>query len=351
MSATPPPWGHPPAPHGPGPRPPQPAAALRRARLRRRTTWLLVTAPVVLALVVLGLKLAFLAPIASFARADYDDGAHLDAAGTYGAQRTLNLVEPWKAHFNTGTANARSQHTWALYEAIDGLDRAYRLAEGEPPEVRCTIQTNLSLAYEISGDDDMGFAQEKADELDAVEEAIVAREAGRPYDEDVLDPYGDGNEVDPDELRQDVQDWYEYAERSYATAEQVRGWPDCGESEQSPEQHEQSAAAQQRLQEKQQQAQESQPENQDGQGEPEGEGGQGEPDQGGEQPDAPGGAGDGQSQAEQEEQERRQQLEEQSSEAREQADREEQEYRELYGDEPGPGDGSGDAGGGTTKNW
>ncbi|OLT54569.1 hypothetical protein [Cellulosimicrobium sp. CUA-896] len=349
MNAVPPtpPWGAPPAPQGAGRQGPgsRSAASLRRARLRRRTAWLLVTAPVVVGLVVLGLKLALLAPIASFARSDYDDGAHLDAAGTYGSQRTLNLVDPWKAHFNTGTANARSEDVWALYDAIDGLDRAYRLAEEEPAEVRCAVQTNLSLAYEISGDHDAANAQEKADELGAVEDAIAARAAGRPYDEAVLDPYGDGNEVDPEELRQDVQDWYEYAERSYATAEQVRGWPDCGESEQTPEEQQQAAAALQRLEEKQQQARESQPEEQEGEGRP--EDGQGEPEQGEQQPDA----ADGQSQAErdaQEEQERRQRLQEQSSEAREQADREQQELRELYGDETGGGD---DAGEGTTKNW
>ncbi|WP_069387475.1 hypothetical protein [Cellulosimicrobium cellulans] len=305
---------------------------------------LLVTAPVVLALVVLGLKLAFLAPIASLARSDYDDGAHLDAAGTYGSQRTLNVVEPWKAHFNTGTANARSEDVWALYEAIDALGTAYELAEGEPPEVRCSIQTNLSITYELSGDDDMERAQEKAADLAAVEEAIAARDAGLPFDEEVLDPLGDGTEVDPEELRQDVQDWFEYAEQSYATAEQIRGWPDCGESEQTPEQQEQSEAAQQRLQEKQEQAQASQPENQ-GEG---AEGGAGDGGQGDEQSEASGGDG-GQSQAEREEQQRQQQLQEQNSEAREQADREEQEYRELYGDEPGGGDESGE--GGTTKNW
>lgn len=343
-----PPGGHPPRPPAPQPAtnpvPPHPAVAARRARLRRRTLLLLVTAPVVLALVVLGLKLAFLAPIASLARSDYDDGAHLDAAGTYGAQRTLNLVEPWKAHFNTGTANARSQDVWALYEAIDALNTAYELAEDEPPEVRCSIQTNLSVTYELSGDDDMQRAQEKAADLTAVEEAIAARDAGLPYDEDVLDPFGDGNEVDPDELRQDVQDWFEYAEQSYATAEQVRGWPDCEESEQTPEQEEQSAAAEQRLQDKQEQAQASQPENQDQAAEgAEGEGGEGD-----EQSEASGGDG-GQGQAEREEQQRQQQLQEQNSEAREQADREEQEYRELYGDEPGAGDESGE--GGTTKNW
>src|SRR5690606_26661391 len=62
------------------------------------------------------------------------------------------------------------------------------------------------------------------------------------------------------ELRQDVQDWYQYAEREYATAEQVPGWPDCGETERTPEEEEQDAAATHRLQGKQHQARDAQPE-------------------------------------------------------------------------------------------
>ena len=150
------------------------------------------------------------------------------------------------------------------------------------------IQTNRSLTYEIQGDGDMAYADRKAAELALVEEAIAARDAGLPYDEEVLDPYGDGTEPDPAELRQDVQDWYEYAEQEYATAEQIRGWPDCGESEQTPEQQEQDAAAQQRLQDKQQEAQDAQPENQDGGDTSEGEG---DGSEGDEQSDASGGDG------------------------------------------------------------
>ena len=213
------------------------------------------------------------------------------------------------------------------------------------------IQTNLSLAYEIQGDGDMAYADDKAAELALVEEAIAARDAGLPYDEEILDPYGDGSEEpDPEELRQDVQDWYEYAEQEYATAEQIRGWPDCGESEQTPEQEQQDEAAQQRLQDKQQQAQDSQPENQGGGDTQEGEGSEGD-----EQSEASGGEGsegeDQQSQAEREEQQRQEELEQQGSEARDEQERLEQEYRDLYGDQPGTGTDPGDGSGSGTKNW
>jgi hypothetical protein len=334
-------------PVAPGPRV-HPAAALRRARLRRRAWWLVGTLPVVLALVVLGVRLTAMVPLATFAKGDYDDGEHADAAGTYGSLRTLNLVEPWKAHFDTGTAQAAAGDVWNLAEAVRSLDEAYALAADEPPEVRCMVQTNLALAHELSGDDEMAFAERRTAELEAVLEATAARDAGLPYDEDVLDPFRDGVEPDPDELRQTAQDWYAYAERSYATAEQVRAWPDCGESEQTPEQQETAEAAEQRLQDKQQQARDAQ-EAQGG--DAEGDGSEGS--DGDEQSDASGGEGaegDQQSEAERQEQERRQRLQEQNSEASEEADREEQEYRDLYGDEPGGSDG-GDGSDGTTKNW
>jgi len=339
-------WAPPPTP-SPGARPPRPsgAAALRAARLRRRTWWLVGMIPVVVLLLVLGFKLAFLAPIASQGMDRYDAGDARGAAETYGIQRTLNIVEPWKAHYNHGTALASSEDEWAAYDAIRSLDTAYDLAENETPEERCMIQTNLSLSYEIMGDHDMAYAGEKAAELALVEEAIAARDAGLPYDEEILDPYGDGSEEpDPDELRQDVQDWAEYAEQEYATAEQIRGWPDCAESEQTPEQEEQNEAAQERLQDKQQQAQDAQPEQEQGEGS-----------DGDEQSEASGGEGsegdDQQSQAEREEQQRQQELQEQGSEARDEQERLEQEYRDLYGDEPGSGTDPGDGSGGGTKNW
>ncbi len=337
-------WAPPPTPP-PGSRPSRAGgpAALRAARLRRRTWWLVGTIPVVLVLLVLGFKLALLAPIASTAKDRYDSGDAGAAADYYGIQRTLNVVEPWKAHYNHGTALARSDDKWAVYDAITSLDVAYDLAEGASPEERCMIQTNLSLAYEIMGDDDLAYADEKAARLALVEEAIAARDAGLPYDEGLLDPYGDGSEEpDPDELHQDVQDWYAYAEQEYATAEQIRGWPDCGESEQTPEQEEQAAAAQERLQDKQQQAEDGQPEEQQG-----GEGSEGD-----EQSDASGETEDQQSQAEREEQQRQEQLQQQGSEARDEQERLEQEYRDLYGDQPGTGSDPGDDGsGGGTKNW
>ncbi|MBD5785814.1 hypothetical protein IF650_06430 [Cellulosimicrobium terreum] len=343
-------WTQPPVTPGPPAR--YGTAAIRRARLRRRTWWLLGTAPLVLALVVVGLRLTFLAPTAAGARDDYDAGDAVGARTTYDAQKILNLVDPWKAHYNAGTAGAQTEDAWELYDAISSLSTAYDLANGESPEVRCQIQTNLSVAYELSGDDSASYADAQALELEAVEEAVAARDAGEDYDELVLDPDGDGTDVDVDELRDTMNSYYQYAQRDYATAEQVRGWPDCEDSEQTPEQQEQSEAAVQRLQDKQQAAEDSQSEEGGSEGsEDESDEGEGSEGSDGSEDETEGGdESEGKSQAELEEEQRQQELEEQDSAARDEQDQLEQEYRDLYGDESGGGGGSED-GGGSTKNW
>ncbi|WP_265520122.1 hypothetical protein [Oerskovia flava] len=327
MSAPRPPggpaWGTPPTT--------TPGARLRTARLRRRRLLLGVTAPLMLVALVLGFKLAFLPVMASFALSSYEEGDFRRAASVYGSQRTLNIVEPWKAHFNTGTANLQDG---AYYDAITSLRVAYDHAVDAEPMVRCTIQTNMSLAYEDMGDSDMEYAEQVSAELEAVETALDAREAGLPYDERVLDPYGDGTEPDPDELRDRTQDWFEYAEQAYASAEQIRGWPDC--EDQSEEEQEQNESALDRLEDKSQEARDSQPENDE----------QEEQDEEQKQDEQPDG---GQSEEERAEAERQEQLEQQNSEARDEEDQLQQMLEELYGG--GEGDEPGGGGGDWTPSW
>ncbi|MBD8080337.1 hypothetical protein [Cellulosimicrobium arenosum] len=336
-------WNGPPS-YGGAPLPTDAATHARKARVRRRTWWLVGTMPLVVVLVVLGVRLTFLAPIASSAKDDYDASDYQGAETSYEGQKTMNIVDPWKAHYNAGTAGAATQDSWALYDATSSLHTAYELAHDESPEVRCMIQTNLSLTYELTGDSDLAYSQDAAAELEAVEDALAAREAGQDYDESVLDPDGDGTEVDPDELRATADDYAQYAQQEFATAEQIRGWPDCAQSEQTPEQEEQDEAAVQRLQDKQQQAEDARPP-EEGEGDPqEGEGGESE-DDGGESEEP-------QTEAEREEQERQEKLDEQNSDAQDEQEELEQEYNNLYGDEPGSGGESGDdSGGGGTKNW
>ncbi|OCI32252.1 hypothetical protein [Oerskovia enterophila] len=326
------PYPQPPRAQLPGSRSPQ-AAALRSRRLRRRALLLLLSIPLLIAALVLGTKLAFLPVIASMGSDRYDAGDHSGAADLFDLQKTMNVVDPWKAWFNTGTARHR---TGDDYTAISDLHRAYDLAEGEEPMVRCRIQINLSIAYETSGDYEKTTADDYMAQKKALEEALAARAAGEDYEASVIDPYGDGTELTPEQVQDDATTWYSFAERSFATAEQVRGWPGCeDQSEQEKEQNEQSV---QRLQDKQQQAKDAQPqEPQDPQEGEEQEQEQPEPDQ---------------SEEERAEAERQEKLQEQNSEARDDEDQSQQEYRNYYGgDEPAGGTGEEQGGGGSAKNW
>ena len=305
------------------------AAAMRGRRLRRRALMLLLPLPLLVAALVLGTKLAFLPVIASYASGRYEASDFSEAATNFGLQKTMNVVDPWKAWFNTGTSNHRAGDDTA---AISELHRAYDLAEHEAPMVRCEIQVNLSISYETAGDYESTTGEDYLSQKAALEEALAARAAGQDYNSYLIDPYGTGEELVPQDLQDQAAQWFSYAERSYATAEQVRGWPGC--EEQPPPEKEQNEASVQRLQDKQQQAKDAQPQQpQDPQGGTEGAEPPPETDQ---------------SEQERGEAERQEKLQQQNSEARDDEDQSRQEYQEFFGDDPagGPGDS-----GGSTKNW
>jgi hypothetical protein len=307
----------------PGSRSPR-AAAGRARRLRRRALLLLVPLPVLVVALALGAKLALLPLVASSAADRNAAGAHASAAEIFGLQKTANIVEPWKAWFNTGTATHQAGDDPT---AISDLHRAYDLARDEAPMVRCRIQVNLSIAYETSGDEDTIMGDDYLAQKRALEEALAARAAGEEYDPFMIDPFGTGKDLDPQDLQDDATTWHSFAERSYATAEQVRGWPGC--EEQSAEEKERNEQSVQRLQDKQRKAQDAQ--QQEGVEAPESE----QP-----QPEA------GPSEQERAEAERQDKLEQQNSEARDDEEQTRQEYQDYFG-----GDAPADGTGGSTKNW
>ncbi|MHA7134690.1 hypothetical protein [Oerskovia turbata] len=307
----------------PGPRSPR-AAAVRTRRLRRRALLLLVPLPVLVVALALGAKLALLPLLASSAADRNAAGAHASAAEIFGLQKTANVVEPWKAWFNTGTATHEAGDDPT---AISDLHRAYDLARDEAPMVRCRVQINLSIAYETSGDEDTIMGDDYLAQKQALEEALAARAAGEDYDAFAIDPFGTGEDLDPQDLQDDAATWHSFAERSYATAEQVRGWPGC--EEQPPEEKERNEQSVERLRAKQQQAKDAQ--QQEAAEAPESE----QP-----QPEA------GQSEQERAEAERQDRLEQQNSEARDDEERTRQEYQDYFG-----GDAPADGSAGSPKNW
>ncbi|QTE28118.1 tetratricopeptide repeat protein [Pengzhenrongella sicca] len=224
-------------------KPPRTPDALRR---RRRRRLLLATAPLWGTALVFGLRLITAPATVSAAGAEYDAGEYRLAAPHYARLHGFPPVERWKAYFDSGTAYYLSEQNWS---ALDDLERALELA---PDDALCMVQTNLALANEAAGDDVVASADRRVLEAAEVRVALAARDAGEPYDDEVLDPYGDGTERDPDELEDWARSDFDFAADLYSDATDLRALPGC--ESQSSAASSASDAAQGRLDEKEQEA-------------------------------------------------------------------------------------------------
>ncbi|WP_277207448.1 hypothetical protein [Isoptericola croceus] len=239
-------------------------APATKQRPARRRKWLWAPAGVVVPiLLAVGLQLTFAPSVSSWGRQDYLDGDLSTAVDRFRAQAEGVVPQQWKADYNLGTALAAQagdeDREWLAYEASGFLKDAYAGAVDESPEVRCAIVTNWASALEISGDAEMAMADGYAEQSEEVAEEIAKRDAGEPYDEEVIDPYGEyGDELDPTELRERADLYYSFAENDFQRAQEVRALPDCAESSQSQD----ATAAQERAAEKEEQAHGAQTENQ-----------------------------------------------------------------------------------------
>lgn len=157
-----------------------PPHARRRRRLLR-WSWL----PALL-LVAFAWNLLALGPGYRDARAAYDAGEEWDAIDAFDRVDRWTFVERWKGAFNAGTARYRA----GLYgSAVDHLDRAL---ETVPDEHRCAVQTNRVLALQAGEQEYSAEAEEQLERARAVAEALAARDADEPYDEEILEPRYEG---------------------------------------------------------------------------------------------------------------------------------------------------------------
>ena len=96
-------------------------------------------------------------------RAAYASGEYGAAHDRFDANRSLNVLEPWKAPFNAGTALYReAEHEGAVAAFEAALDAG-------PGEDECTVRINLALTHEAIGD-----AAAEADEEPAARDAWTA---------------------------------------------------------------------------------------------------------------------------------------------------------------------------------
>ncbi|RWZ68683.1 hypothetical protein ELQ92_05675 [Labedella populi] len=118
------------------------ATAMRRRR-RRLLWWSL---PVVLIALAISFKLASLSLTAQDAIDAAESGRFDESIAASDSLMTLNVVEPWIAYFNRGTASALAQE---YNDATDDLSVALELA---PDDQACDVRVNLALAWEELGD-------------------------------------------------------------------------------------------------------------------------------------------------------------------------------------------------------
>lgn len=214
---------------------PRKAPTPPRIRRRRWLVWLSVVPAIVL--FVHGVSVATLNSRFAEGAQEYAAEQWWAAYKVFRGMRTTNVVDPWKAHFNTGTAAYREG---MLFSAERSLQEALPLA---PEEHRCDVLTNLAIVYAAQ-------AVELEAEADAEYERALAQRAeeikrmlGEPYDASVFELDYQGDEITSgDRFRRATFD-KRVAADYYALAAAAVDDPSCDNPpspDASPEEHEQA---------------------------------------------------------------------------------------------------------------
>lgn len=129
------------------------AAELRRKR-RRLLLWSL---PVMVIAFLAAAKLLSAVAFNMTGSAAYGSANYNTAADRFSSLEFFNVVEPWKAHFNKGTAIYAGGEFFAATGPLGvALDLVPKSPDGEPRgEEECAVRTNYSLALEGLGDENL----------------------------------------------------------------------------------------------------------------------------------------------------------------------------------------------------
>lgn len=126
----------------------------------RRRRLLLWSAPLVLLALLAGVKLLSASLINSAGTSAYSNASYATAQSRFEDLKFFNVIEPWKAYFNEGTARyAAGEFFLATQQFEPALDLVPRTPEEEPrgPQ-ECAVRTNYSLALEGLGDENLAAA-------------------------------------------------------------------------------------------------------------------------------------------------------------------------------------------------
>lgn len=123
----------------------------------KRKRLLLWSAPLMLIALLVALKLLSAVAVNMAGSSAYDHANYNTAADRFESLEFFNVIEPWKAHFNQGTAvYASGQFFQSTQHLAVALDLVPKAPQGEPPaKEECDVRTNYSLALEGLGDEAM----------------------------------------------------------------------------------------------------------------------------------------------------------------------------------------------------
>lgn len=132
-------------------------AEFARTLARRRKRLLLWSAPIVLIALLASAKLLSATLMNNAGRSAYEDASYATAQSRFEDLKFFNVIEPWKAYFNEGTARyAAGEFFLATQQFEPALDLVPRAPEEQPRgEEECAVRTNYSLALEGLGDENL----------------------------------------------------------------------------------------------------------------------------------------------------------------------------------------------------
>ena len=137
----------------------RPAAEGADVSERRRRTRRLLVLPIVIVLLAVSVKLITMSWLSTSGASTYNAASYERSATMFGRLGFLNVVEPWRAHFGSGTALHRTGD-------LDGAEAAFRRALELAPQ-RCDIRFNLVVTIEAQGDRLAGAASSSDDPVGA----------------------------------------------------------------------------------------------------------------------------------------------------------------------------------------
>lgn len=171
-----------------------PAPVLINRRLRRRL--ILFSLPVVIVVFAIAVKLVAMTLMGSFATAAYEREDYPQVVNLSRAQTVLNVIDPWKAHYNTGTALAKQG---LIDAARPELERALELAA---PDQQCPVRVNLALTIEAQGDAIVAASGKTPEAVDLYQQSLAVIQAA---DESCFTPPPPGQPETADPLTESEQ--------------------------------------------------------------------------------------------------------------------------------------------------